>query len=222
METTWRIKPSARWHDGAAVTAEDFVFTANVWQDPDVPVRRDPAHQLLENLRAADTLTLVATWSRPLRTTNTAEELALSVAGYWRRAGVAAEPYVVPAALDRDREFRANYPGFELVQQPNDLPSLVHLHGSAARIAPGYSGRNRSRYQNPEFDGLLDRYFATIQVQDRLPVLRQILNHMTEQLNVLGLVYYPEPTMINSRLVNVTAGSGGAPQTWNAEQWDVQ
>src|SRR6266540_6186908 len=37
METTWRIRPNAQWHDGAAFTPDDLVFTAAVWQDPDLP-----------------------------------------------------------------------------------------------------------------------------------------------------------------------------------------
>src|SRR5436190_2061260 len=30
METTWKIRPNARWQDGTAVTAHDFTFTMNV------------------------------------------------------------------------------------------------------------------------------------------------------------------------------------------------
>ena len=33
METTWKIKPAARWHDGAPVTTADLLFTATVERD---------------------------------------------------------------------------------------------------------------------------------------------------------------------------------------------
>ncbi len=38
METTWTIRPSAKWHDGTPVTAEDLVFTATVSQDRDLAI----------------------------------------------------------------------------------------------------------------------------------------------------------------------------------------
>src|SRR5438045_5362591 len=32
METTWKIRPNVRWHDGTPFTAEDLLFTARVAQ----------------------------------------------------------------------------------------------------------------------------------------------------------------------------------------------
>ncbi len=31
METTYKLRPGATWHDGAALTAEDFVFAWRVY-----------------------------------------------------------------------------------------------------------------------------------------------------------------------------------------------
>ncbi|MBM2811885.1 MAG: hypothetical protein HW416_2644 [Chloroflexi bacterium] len=153
----------------------------------------------------------------------TTEDLAttLSIAGYWQRVGVAAEPLEIPAARNRDREYRANYPGFELGGQPNDLWSLKHLHGSVARLPPDYSGRNRSRYQSPEFDALLDRFFVAIPPRERVQILGEILHHMSDQLNVLGIFYNTDVTMVGNTLRNVTAGHATATNAWNAEQWEV-
>src|SRR6266540_5881487 len=35
METSWTIRPQARWHDGAPFSAEDLAFTSVVKQDKD-------------------------------------------------------------------------------------------------------------------------------------------------------------------------------------------
>jgi ABC-type transport system substrate-binding protein len=36
MEVTWRIRPEARWHDGVPLTADDYLLTLQVLQDPAV------------------------------------------------------------------------------------------------------------------------------------------------------------------------------------------
>src|SRR4051794_19725372 len=43
METTWRIRPNARWQDGVPFTADDIVFTAAVARDRDLSLFRDLA-----------------------------------------------------------------------------------------------------------------------------------------------------------------------------------
>src|SRR5438477_6437978 len=38
METTYRLRPNVTWHDGAPLTAEDFVFAWQVFATPDYGV----------------------------------------------------------------------------------------------------------------------------------------------------------------------------------------
>lgn len=65
METTWRLRPGATWHDGTSVRIDDFLFTIAIVQDPDMTELRDPIFDLIEGARAADERTLVVTWARP-------------------------------------------------------------------------------------------------------------------------------------------------------------
>ncbi len=65
METTWKIRSNARWHDGVAFTADDIVFTAQVGSDPEVPYFRDAAYESVERVTAPDPQTVVITWKRP-------------------------------------------------------------------------------------------------------------------------------------------------------------
>jgi peptide/nickel transport system substrate-binding protein len=65
METTWRIRPNAEWHDGTPFTTRDLLFTADVVQDPALPNFRDSAFALIDSLTAPDDRTLVASWSQP-------------------------------------------------------------------------------------------------------------------------------------------------------------
>lgn len=64
METTWTIRENARWHDGHPISSEDFAFTARVDRDKDVPVSRLLAWDYVEDVRAIDSRSVVATWKQ--------------------------------------------------------------------------------------------------------------------------------------------------------------
>jgi peptide/nickel transport system substrate-binding protein len=65
METTWRIHPNARWHDGTPFTAEDLVFTARVEQDRELALFNSKAYDSVESIVAPDPHTITVTWRRP-------------------------------------------------------------------------------------------------------------------------------------------------------------
>jgi peptide/nickel transport system substrate-binding protein len=62
METTWRIREGAQWHDGVAVTSDDLLFTATVIRDPEIVAFRDNAYELVESVEALDPRTVVVRW----------------------------------------------------------------------------------------------------------------------------------------------------------------
>jgi peptide/nickel transport system substrate-binding protein len=154
------------------------------------------------------------------------ERILLSVADSWQRLGVAANPVVVPRQLATDQEYRANFPAFELSRNPNSPRDLPSLQGRAARLAEnnyrGTGGTNYSRYQNPEFDAQIDRYFVTIAPNERVGVLRQIVTHIADQVTALGMIYATDQNMIANRMINVTSRARNATETWNAHEWDVR
>ncbi|HZT07735.1 MAG TPA: ABC transporter substrate-binding protein, partial [Chloroflexota bacterium] len=152
------------------------------------------------------------------------EKTTFAVAAGWQQIGLGADPFPIPIQRVRDREWRATFPSFELLRQPNDAPAVTRAHGSETPLPENnYTGNNRSRYRNPEFDALLDRYVATIPKAERTDVLAQIVHHMTDQLVWMGLFYNAEATMIANRVENVGANNAGSStQAWNAYTWDVQ
>ncbi|MBI1948106.1 MAG: peptide ABC transporter substrate-binding protein [Deltaproteobacteria bacterium] len=65
MRVTWRLREGLRWADGAPVTADDFVFTWRLYQDPSIEiVDRTIAERVLD-MAAPDARTLVVTWREP-------------------------------------------------------------------------------------------------------------------------------------------------------------
>jgi peptide/nickel transport system substrate-binding protein len=151
------------------------------------------------------------------------ETAALAVNDAFRRVGISSAPLILTQQQRLDRELNATYPGVRVWRQPNDLWGVDRFASAAAPLPQNrFNGGNRSRYMNAEFDAIVDRYMTTIVERDRVPVLRQIVQHMTDQLNVMGLWYNTEPTPIAHRLKNVIATDvGGATSAWNAHQWDV-
>ena len=138
---------------------------------------------------------------------------------------MAAEPYIVPRQRAQDQEYRATFPSFELVRQPNSQAALASLHSRAARVAEnnyvGVGGTNYARYMNPQFDALVDRFFVTIPRGQRVEVLGAIVQHISDRLNAMGLFYAANPSMIAHRLRNVAARTQQSTEAWNAHEWDV-
>lgn len=65
METVWRLKPNAEWHDGTPVTAEDLVFAAQFGADRELARSREVHFDFLDTVEAIDQRTVVAKWKRP-------------------------------------------------------------------------------------------------------------------------------------------------------------
>ena len=143
---------------------------------------------------------------------------------YFRQAGIAAEPFIIPQAQRNDREYNANFPGVRLWRQNNDILSVDRLHSREATLPQNrFTGSNRSRYMNPEFDAMIDRYMLTISERERVPILQQIVRHITENVTLLDLWYNAETIMVGNRLQHVVnKKTSQANQAWNVHEWDLR
>ena len=65
METTWRIRDGAQWHDGTPVTAADAIFAAQVGSDRDLPISRHNGLNFVEGIDAPDSSTVTVRWKQP-------------------------------------------------------------------------------------------------------------------------------------------------------------
>jgi peptide/nickel transport system substrate-binding protein len=152
-------------------------------------------------------------------------KIALAGADYWQKVGISVEPVILAEQRIRDREYIHNFPGFMTIRQPsqpNDF--LLRLYSSQAPVAANnYAGRNYPRYMNPEFDAMIDQFYATIPERERYRILGQVVHHISDRVTIMPQFYDAEPVMIATRLANVTAPKvNGHFVTTNAEQWDVR
>jgi peptide/nickel transport system substrate-binding protein len=152
-----------------------------------------------------------------LRATNsheTNEQSVLIVADDWRKVGVGVDMVVIPPQRNQDREYRQTRTAFELAGQPDDI---YRLHSREIPTPETrFVGDNRPRYSNPQLDVLIDRFYMTIPRAERVDVLGQYINHITDQLPVMAFFYTVGPLMVSNRLRNVTSNP-----TWNPHEWDV-
>lgn len=65
METTYRLRSNLTWHDGAALSAEDFVFAWRVYATPEFGRAATVPLSEMEAVAAPDERTVVIHWKRP-------------------------------------------------------------------------------------------------------------------------------------------------------------
>ncbi len=197
-----------------------------------VKYRYDPrlATQMIEGLgytMASDGLFRDATGqnlSVELRTISldVNQKALFSTADFWKRAGVDAQPVVIPTERQSDQEYRSTFPGFDLNRGAARVTQLDWLHSSNARLPennfrPQGSGINYARYTNPDLDQLIERLFTTIPRAQRMDLAGDIARVMTDQALVVTLFYDAVPVLSSRRLRGVAHGL-----PFNAEEWSVQ
>jgi peptide/nickel transport system substrate-binding protein len=150
----------------------------------------------------------------------------LAVTDYLKQVGMVSEIEVLTPQRVDDRGYRAQRPGFELTRTANALSAyLSRNHGSQTPLPEDNFRRytNKSRYMNAEYDGLIDRYFATVPWQERVGVLGQIMQHTTENLIVMGLFYDVEPMAVANRLTGVEMRKAElSSPIFNVHEWDLK
>lgn len=65
METTWKLRPHIKWHDGQPVTTDDLVFGFQAATTPGVPSLGAAYLRNISEVVALDPLTAVVRWSKP-------------------------------------------------------------------------------------------------------------------------------------------------------------
>jgi peptide/nickel transport system substrate-binding protein len=149
-----------------------------------------------------------------------------AVLDFWKQVGVAGEQNPVSIQRATDREYRAQFPAFDINEITMDLSSrsVRRFHSESTPLPENRyaSTGNASRYRSPELDSYIDTFLTTIPRDERLAALGKMVHHQTENLTVMGLLNTVRPTMVTKRLKNVTAVSSRATEAWNVHEWDVQ
>ncbi len=152
-------------------------------------------------------------------TAETQQKLTFSTIDFWKQIGIAAEPSIIPLQLARDPEQYSTHPGFLVVRNPANMRGLTGLHSSRSPLPENrFTGLNYGRYKSEEFDAIIDALNVTVPMPDRMRVLGQAVRHMSENVNVIGLVFNPDPLLLSNKLTGISADR----PTWNTHLWDVR
>jgi peptide/nickel transport system substrate-binding protein len=152
------------------------------------------------------------------------EKVMLAIANQWQQLGIATTPFLMSTAQNQEPQFRATFPAFSVRSHATGLRYLRYFFHSAVARTPerNFLGSNALRYRNPEFDTMIDRYFATIADGPRMEIAAQAVRHLTEDVVTMNLFHGTTPTVVGPRLTNVGPGGERAEQTWNAAAWDLK
>jgi len=64
METTWKIRSGATWHDGSPFTSDDLMFTMTVVRDRDLAIFRHRSFAFIDSVEAPDFQTITVHWNK--------------------------------------------------------------------------------------------------------------------------------------------------------------
>jgi ABC-type transport system substrate-binding protein len=141
---------------------------------------------------------------------------------------VEVERHLVPPQRANDAEYRATFPAFDLKRQGGTMEYATSFHSSRIALPENnylVSGNN-SRYSRPEMDVLIDRYFTTIPVPERMEVGRQVVRMLSEDVGWIGLYYQVSPILLPSKVPNLRISA--SPGTWGDQmveflhEWEIR
>jgi peptide/nickel transport system substrate-binding protein len=148
-----------------------------------------------------------------------------AVADMWQRAGFTVDQTLTPIQMTQDREARAQYPAFEIIERRNSLAvsEVYRFHSSMTPMPENrYTAGGVSRYRSAELDAWIERYLTTIPMVERMQAMGGMVQHQTENLSQLPLFHGADPTLVSNRLQNVTARGDNFTQAWNVQDWELR
>jgi peptide/nickel transport system substrate-binding protein len=229
----------------AEVVTGDRALASDLWIPTNDPrydaIAGDMAHQKYDPNRARE-LFREAGWRREgptdtlvkegrrleieLTTTTGWERAAALVADYWRDVGVTVREDVRTLGAIVDRQARATYTGVELAgAAPNFALLDGRLHSTNMPAAENqWVGANRGHYRSSELDLLIDRLWLSFDRSEREAIEREVARHISTELPIIGLFFYPAMVMTRSSVHNARPPTTVAPvgrplMSWNAHEW---
>lgn len=143
-----------------------------------------------------------------------------------RLAGMDINEVVIPAARTADRPYRVTRPAFEQLRGGLGPATLIGYFHSSKVPTPqnNYTTGNNPRYNNAQWDSLLDRYAVTIPIPERNQVMSDMMLFMAEELPQMPILYDASTVLVNKRILGAGAHHGGQNgiQGWNPETWDIR
>jgi peptide/nickel transport system substrate-binding protein len=141
----------------------------------------------------------------------------------WQRAGIDAQPYVIPVAETRDNSTRVLFPGMLShgisTNERQGLETLTSIQIPTATNR--WRGANRPGWSNAEYDRLWDAFNTTLDRSERNRLVVQMAQVLADQLPYIPLFYN---LSVQSWVSNLKGPTKGTPETlpyWNIHEWEL-
>ncbi|HEY3116398.1 MAG TPA: ABC transporter substrate-binding protein, partial [Chloroflexota bacterium] len=120
-------------------------------------------------------------------------EMAVVAAG-WRQVGFEINEAVMPAAQAQDGYARTIFPGLSIISIPLGDEVLSQQGTSGiSREENRWTGRNRGSWSNPEFDRFADAFNKTLDSQQRVQAVAQMVRIFSEDVPNISMYFQPTP-----------------------------
>ena len=149
----------------------------------------------------------------------------------WRKVGVDAEIFIVPAARVRDTQFRQQFPGGEITARGSQDSILTRLE-CAEQPTPQnrFSGNNRGHWCNQDYERLVNGYRTNLREDGRGQAIKSIQDLMLDELPILLLNYQVSVVFARKGVTAFEddfAGGSEAGRIYgtysrNAHEWDLR
>lgn len=180
--------------------------------------------------RGADGTLVNAAGSRFTLLIRGTSQTAPVVVDMWKKLGVDAREYEIPAHLSRDRAFRSQFPGVEITARGSRDSILTRVECAEIPTAQNaYSGNNRGKWCIQQYEDLVTRYRGSLRLEERGQIMRQIQDLIVAELPYLVLqvgIAAPFARRGVTAFRDDFAGGSDAGRIYgthsrNAHEWDV-
>jgi peptide/nickel transport system substrate-binding protein len=147
---------------------------------------------------------------------------ATIIANNWKGLGINSSLNILPAARERDREYRANFTGTELNGRSISVENFHFVSAQVPRPETGYVELNRGSFSDPEIDRLQKIALTSLDAQQRKAATIAIPVRMSELAGYAPLHYQVEVFLAKNNVKGPIGNYG--PQegnSWNIFQWEL-
>ncbi len=141
----------------------------------------------------------------------------------WKEAGIDMQPYVMPRALERDQEARATFP--HILVHGISLGESGALENTTAEQIPRpenrWGGQNRGGWWSPEYERLWEAYNTTLDRQEQVRVIVQMMKIRSEEVAAIPLHYSLNVTAHLANLRGPDVGISETTSHWNIHEWEL-
>ncbi len=145
------------------------------------------------------------------------------MASIWRTVGFDIREVVQPAAMTRDAQARSFFPAISLTGGTLGEEALAAMSSKGIpRPTNRWFGTNRGSWSNPEFDRLAEAYETTLDRNERIRQVIEMVRIFSEDVPTIALNFNPTVTAFRAGLTGPKVVAPGVAVTWNVHEWELK